>query len=69
MSAYFEKQKKRNRTSIRLPQWMEHQCKRIALFESISTSKVMREAINEFLENKDMGYGRYLKAHGKLINN
>ena len=48
---------------------MENQCKRIALFESKSTSKVMREAINEFLENKDMGYGRYLKVHGKLINN
>tara|TARA_Y100000385_G_C12777977_1_gene502220 strand:+ start:389 stop:598 length:210 start_codon:yes stop_codon:yes gene_type:complete len=69
MSTYFEKQKKQNRTSIRLPKWMEHQCKRIALFESKSTSKVMREAINEFLENKEMGYGSYLKVHGKLVNN
>ena len=69
MSDYFETQKKRNRTSIRLPQWMEHQCKRIALFESKSTSKVIREAIHEYLENQDMGYRRYLKVHGKLINN
>jgi len=69
MSTYFETQKKRNRTSIRLPQWMEHQCRRIALFESTSTSKVIREAIHEYLEKKDMGYGRYLKVHGKFINN
>lgn len=46
MRTYFEKHQKRNRTSIRLPDWMEHQCKRIGLFESKSTSKVIREAIN-----------------------
>ena len=68
MSAYFEKQKKRNRTSIRLPQWMGHQCKRIGLFESKSTSKVIREAINEYLEGKEMGYGSYLQVQGKFIN-
>jgi predicted DNA-binding protein len=68
MSAYFEKQKKQHRTSIRLPDWMEHQCKRIGLFESKSTSKVIREAINEYLEGKEMGYGSYLQVQGKFIN-
>lgn len=68
MRAYFDKQQKRNRTSIRLPHWMEHQCKRIALFESKSTSKVIREAIHEYLEFKDMGYGSYLKVQEKFIN-
>ena len=62
MRTYFEKHQKRNRTSIRLPDWMEHQCKRIGLFESKSTSKVIREAINEYLEGKEMGYGSYLQV-------
>ena len=61
MGGYINKQKKRNRTSLRLPYWMEHQCKRVALFESKSTSKIIREAIIEYLENKDFGYAEYLK--------
>ncbi|MDG1824016.1 MAG: hypothetical protein P8H45_03890 [Flavobacteriaceae bacterium] len=47
---------------------MEHQCKRIGLFESKSTSKVIREAINEYLEGKEMGYGSYLQVQDKFIN-
>jgi hypothetical protein len=47
---------------------MEHQYKRIGLFESKSTSKVIREAINEYLEGKEMGYGSYLQVQGQFIN-
>lgn len=61
---YLEKQNKRNRTSVRLPRWMEHQCKRLGVFDNKNTSEIIREALFEYLELKDMSYANYLKVNG-----
>ena len=61
---YLEKQNKRNRTSVRLPYWMEHQCKRLGVFDNKNTSEIIREALFEYLELKDMSYANYLKVNG-----
>ena len=61
---YLEKQNKRNRTSVRLPHWMEHQCKRLGVFDNKNTSEIIKEALFEYLELKDMSYANYLKVNG-----